>query len=125
VFCEPALYRERFCLCAKQSSLDDAVTRMKIVAFVRALIEATRRLRSDPRRAQQLVAQQTALDRATVQYAWPFLDYPGTLTGDLLDALQPVEVWLTSQAGQAPRGRGALDRLIDHSVLQEALARPA
>jgi sulfonate transport system substrate-binding protein len=96
------------------------VLRRKIVAFVRALIVATERLRRDPQDAQALVAQSAELDIATVMDSWPYLSYPGTLASDLLDALLPVDAWIAKETGRAARTHSELSKLIDSSVLREA-----
>jgi NitT/TauT family transport system substrate-binding protein len=61
-------------------------------------------------------------DEALVARVWRHHAYPATLVPDLLDVLVEEEAWLASQAGRAPRSRAELARLIDGSVLEEALA---
>lgn len=73
VFSDPAIYRERFCLCTSAANLDDPALRARIVRFVRALIEATALLQHDPHDAQRLVATTASLDQITVVNAWPHL----------------------------------------------------
>ncbi|MEQ1772561.1 MAG: ABC transporter substrate-binding protein [Burkholderiales bacterium] len=121
-FCDPAVYRELFNLCTTQAKLDDPVIRQKIVAFVRALIVATEQLQRDPQEASLLVAQAAELDIESVRNSWPYLNYPGTLSPDLLDVLLPADIWVAKETGRAPRTRGELSKLIDGSVLREALA---
>ena len=76
MFCDPAIYSERFNLCTTQAKLDDPAQRQKIVAFVRALIAATEELRRAPSQAQRLVAQAAELDIEIVKDAWPYFTYP-------------------------------------------------
>lgn len=121
VFCNPALYAEQFCLCSSEAKLQHPALRPNIVAFVRALMAATKALRRDPQPAQQLVAQAAALEITTVTDAWPHLSYPGALTARLLDTLVSVDAWQAANAGRAPRARDALARHIDDSVVREAL----
>jgi hypothetical protein len=66
------------------------------------------------------VAKAAKLDVETVSSAWPYLDYPGTLAGDLTDIFEKQEVWIAQLQGRAPRRRDALSKLIDRSVLREA-----
>ena len=121
-FVDPSVYRERFNLCSTEAKLKDAATRHKIVAFVRALLVATERLRHAPQEGWLLVAEAARLDIQTIKDSWPYLAYPGTLSADLLDALIPAEAWVARETGAAPRTRGQLSQLIDVSVLREALA---
>jgi NitT/TauT family transport system substrate-binding protein len=121
-FRDPAVYTEKFSLCATQASLDDPAMRGRIVAFVGALIAAAQRLDAEPESGQRLVARTARLDIETVRGAWPCLSYPGTLAADLLDVLERQEPWIAGLQGRAPRGRDALVRLIDDSVAREARA---
>jgi NitT/TauT family transport system substrate-binding protein len=119
-FYDPAVYTEKFNLCTKQANLNDPVLRAKIVAFVRALIEASRRLKVEPETGWRLVADAAKLDLATVRAAWPYLSYPGALAGDLLDVFARQEPWIARTQKRAPRSREALAGLIDESVVREA-----
>jgi sulfonate transport system substrate-binding protein len=121
-FYDPAIYTEKFNLCTTQASLDDPAMRRRIVAFVRALITAARRLKVEPEIGWRLVAEAAKLDIETVRGSWPYFNYPGTLTPDLLDVFERQEPWIAGVQGRAPRTREALARLIDGSVLSEARA---
>lgn len=121
-FRDPAVYTEKFNLSTSQANLDDAQIRKRIVAFVKALIEAARRLKQEPKTGWRLVAGAADLDIDTVTAAWPYLDYPGTLATDLLDVFERQDVWIAKIEGREPRSRDALSKLIDDSVLREALA---
>ncbi|MGH8616238.1 MAG: ABC transporter substrate-binding protein [Burkholderiales bacterium] len=121
-FSDPAVYTEKFNLCTTQAKLENPVLRPKIVAFVRALIEAAARLKKDPEAGWQLVAQAAKLDLETVRGAWPRFKYPGALAPDLLDVFEREDVWIARTQGRAPRTRVELSRLIDDSVVREARA---
>lgn len=121
-FCDPAVYTEKFNLCTTQANLENPPLRQRIVAFVRALIAAAQRLKNEPQVGWRLVAQAAELDIGIVSSAWPYLNYPGTLATDLLDIFEKQDVWIAKGQGRAPRSRDALSRLIDDSVLREALA---
>ena len=120
-FRDAAVYTEKFNLCTTRANLEDPPLRARIVSFVRALAGAARRLKQEPEVGWRLVARATELDVATVSSAWPYLDYPGTLAADLLDVFDKQDVWLAKAQGRAPRRREDLARLIDASVLREAL----
>jgi NitT/TauT family transport system substrate-binding protein len=120
-FRDPAVYTEKFNLCTTQANLENPPLRQRIVAFVRALIAAAQSLNNEPEVGWRLVAQAAGLDIGTVSSAWPYLNYPGTLASDLLDIFERQDVWIARVQGRAPRSRAALSRLIDSSVLREAL----
>ena len=120
-FRDPAVYTEKFNLCTTRANLDDPALRKQIVAFVRALIAAARRLKAEPEAGWQLVAKAAELDLETVRGSWPCFNYPGTLASDLLDVFTRQEPWIAAVQKRAPRSRAALAALIDGSVLKEAL----
>jgi NitT/TauT family transport system substrate-binding protein len=119
---DPAVYTEKFNVCTKQENLDDPALRKEIVAFVRALITAAERLKTEPGLGQKLVAETANLDIATVRNAWHCFNYPGTLAADLLDVFASQEPWIAKAQSRAPRSREALSKLIDDSVMREALS---
>ncbi len=121
-FFDPAVYTEKFNLSTTQANLDNPALRKRIVEFVRALITAARRLKDDPQAGWKLVAQTAKLDIDTVSGAWPRFNYPGKLASDTLDVFARQEPWLAQVQNRAPRTREALAKLIDDSVVREALA---
>ena len=122
-FQDPAVYTEKFNLCTTEANLRDPAMRARIVAFVRALIAAAERLKREPQAGQRLVARTAKLDLDTVRSAWPYLSYPGTLASDLIEVFERQEPWIAKIQGRAPRGREALAKLIDDSVIREASAQ--
>lgn len=121
-FLDRGVYREQFSLFTTQANLQEPRMRRRIVAFTRSLIDASARIRRRPQEVWPLVAQATGHDLKTIERAWPHHGYPGTLMGDLLDVLVQEEAWVAMEAGREPRLRAELARLIDTSVLEEALA---
>jgi len=121
-FSNPAVYTEKFNLSTTRANLDDPHMRQRIVAFVRALMTAARRLKDDPQTGWSIVARTAQLDVGTVSGAWPRFTYPGTLASDLLDVFERQEPWLARIQRRAPRDRAALAQLIDDSVVREAIA---
>jgi NitT/TauT family transport system substrate-binding protein len=122
VFYDPAVYTEKFSLCATRANLDDAAMRARIVAFVRALIDASRQLRADPEPGWRLVAKTAGLDLGTVRDAWPYFTYPATLATDTLDFCNAVEPWIAALQDRPPRDRETLAGFIDASVVRAARA---
>ena len=121
-FRDPDVYAEKFNLSTSQANLENPALRRRIVAFVRALIAAAQCLKEDPQSGWQLVARAAELDIETVKSAWPYLEYPGTLAPDLLDVFERQDMWIAQIEQREPRSRNALAKLIDDSVLREALA---
>lgn len=122
-FAGDGVYRELFNLNATAGDLADPAKRRRIVAFVRAILEARAAIARDPAAAQALVGATAGFAPDEVARAWPTLGFDAMLPPDLLDALVEEEAWLAAQAGRTPRTRAALAQLIDSSVLEEALRR--
>jgi sulfonate transport system substrate-binding protein len=122
VFYDPDVYTEKFSLCTTQGNLDDKPMRARIVAFARALIEATRYLRTDPLPGWELVEQTAQLDRRTIRDSWGHYQFPATLAADTLDFCARIEPWIAALAKRSPNDRAALARLMDDSVVREARA---
>ena len=121
-FSGEGVYRELFNLNTTAAQLADPVQRQRIVAFVRSILAATRQLHDDPRAAWQAVADSSGHERSLVAQTWHHHRYPGGLVPDLLDVMEDEEQFLARQAQRSPRSRAALARLIDTSVLEEALS---
>ncbi|QDX27685.1 PhnD/SsuA/transferrin family substrate-binding protein [Sphingomonas suaedae] len=117
------VYRELFNLNTTTANLADPDKRRRIVAFVRAIIDASQAIGRDSERARKLVAATAGFSLDEVARAWPTLTFPAALPPDLLDTLESEEQWLAAQEGRAVRPRAVLAGLIDPSVLAEARAR--
>ena len=122
-FSDPRAYRELYNLNTTAAVLDDPKRRAALVAFVQVLARSCRISAEHPDRVWPLVARQSGFDPALVAASWPHHRFPAALPRDLLDVLTAEETWIAAQEGRAPRPRAALDRLIDPSLLAEALAR--
>ncbi|WP_235538187.1 ABC transporter substrate-binding protein [Sphingomonas sp. Root720] len=118
------LYREMFNLNSTAAALADPAKRARIVGFVRAVIAAAAAIEADPRAAQALVAGTGGFTPDEVTRSWPHLAFPASLPSDLIDILAEEEKWLAVQERRPPRSRAELAKLIDASVLEEALAAP-
>lgn len=123
IFGGDGVYRELFNLNTTAASLADPVKRARIVAFVRATIEATARIRRDPAEAKALVAAASGFSAEEVGRSWATLAFPAALPADLLGVLVDEERWLAAQDRRPPRSREALSRLIDTSIYAEAIAK--
>lgn len=120
-FQERRVYRELFCLYARAATLADPAKRREIVAFVRALINATATVAERPSEVWPLVASRTGYDIELIERVWHHEGYPGTLVSDLLDVMVEEDVYVARERNRAPRTRAQLATLIDDSVLREAL----
>jgi NitT/TauT family transport system substrate-binding protein len=116
------LYRELFGLHTTAARLADPAKRREIVAFVRAVVRASERIRANPSEAWPLVAQRTGFERALIEKVWHHEGYPGALVPDLLDVMVEEEPFLAPERNRMPRSRAQLAILIDASVLRDALA---
>lgn len=123
-FSGEGVYRELFNLNTTAEKLADPESRAKIVHFVRAIIDASEKLRRDPARAKALVVEAGEFSREDVDDSWKHHRYEPGFPSDLLDVMVVEERWLAEQANRQARPREELARLIDTSVYEEALALP-
>jgi ABC-type nitrate/sulfonate/bicarbonate transport system substrate-binding protein len=121
-FSGKGLYRELFNLNSTRAQLADPVQRRRIVELVRGILKATQRLHADPAPAWTAVSRSSGYDEATVARTWHHHRYPGHIVPDLLDVLEDEERYVSRERQRTPRTRAQLARLIDSSVLEEALA---
>jgi ABC-type nitrate/sulfonate/bicarbonate transport system substrate-binding protein len=122
-FSGKGIYREIFNLNTTAAQLADPVQRQRIVEFVRSVLKSTKQLHADPRFAWTAVAKSAGYDESVVARTWHHHRYPGAIVPDLLDVLEDEEKYLARSAPQrTPRSRAELAKLIDASVLEEALA---
>jgi len=120
-FQDRRVYRELFDLHATAANLADPAKRREIVAFVRALIRASARIRERPSDAWPLVAASTGYDAALIEKVWHHEHFPGALASELLDVMVEEDVYLAPERNRGPRPRAELAKLIDDSVLRDAL----
>jgi NitT/TauT family transport system substrate-binding protein len=121
-FQDPNAYRELYNLNTTAEALADPAKRAQIVRFARAVIEAARVSETNPQTVWPLVAAQSGYDVDTIAAGWRHHRFPAALPADLLDVLVDEEQWFAAQTNRTPRTREELARLIDASILEEALA---
>jgi sulfonate transport system substrate-binding protein len=121
-FSGAGIYRELFNLHATRAELADPAERARIVAFVREVIRASKALQKDPAAAQAAVVKSAGYSPEVVARTWQHHRYPGNLVPDLLDVLEDEEHYVARERNREPRPRSDLARLIDASILTEALA---
>src|SRR5690606_12188352 len=121
-FSSKGIYREVFNLHTTGAALADPEKRRRIVEYVAEVIRASADIRADPSVAWPLVEAAGGYSRPVIARAWPHHSFPAILVPDLLDVLVDEEIWLAGVDKREPRSREELARLIDASVLQEAMA---
>jgi NitT/TauT family transport system substrate-binding protein len=119
-FSGKGVYRELFNLNTTAEALADPEKRRRIVAFVRAIIAASKAINADPDVAFPLVEKGSGYPRDLIAKSWKHQLYPANLAADLLDVMTIEEQFLAAQAKRPARTRAELARLIDPSVLKEA-----
>ena len=122
VFQERSVYREVFNLHATATALRDPAQRRSIVAFVRAVAEATAALQADPQPYWPHISSITGFSLEEIALAWPEMQFSVEIVPDMLDVLEIEEEWVAKERNRQPRSREELAGLIDRSVVEEALA---
>lgn len=122
VFQDRSVYREVFNLHARATDLAEPSKRRSIVAFVRAVADATAALKADPEPHWPHVSSVTGFTAEEVAWGWPEMEFPVRIVPDMLDVLEVEEVWVAAASDRAPRSRAELAKFIDSSVVEEALA---
>jgi NitT/TauT family transport system substrate-binding protein len=122
-FAGEGVYAEQFNLNTTAENLADPARRARIVAFVRAVIDANSALWDDPAAAKRLVREAGGFSAEEVEDSWKHHRFNATLAVEpLLDVLVLEEQWLAARDDRPARSREQLATLIDASVYDEALA---
>jgi len=121
VFQDRSVYRELFNLNTTAANLANPAKRAGIVRLVRMLIRASAQIRRDPQQAITLLSKATHYDEKLIGQVWHHEGYPGTLVPDLLDVMTAEEPWIAKERNRTPRSRAELAKLIDESIVREAL----
>jgi NitT/TauT family transport system substrate-binding protein len=115
------VYREAFNLNARGKDLADPEKRRAIVRYVRAVADASKALKKDPKPYLPHISSVIGFSIEQIGWGWPETEFPVRIIPDMLDVLETEEVWLARVSNRPPRGRAELARLIDRSVVEEAL----
>ena len=116
-----SVYREVFNLHTTATALADPEQRRAIVAFVRAIVDATEALQADPAPYWPQVADRIGYPISDIEASWGEMEFPIRIVPDMLDVLEKEEVWVAKERDRQPRSREELAGLIDYSVLEEVL----
>jgi NitT/TauT family transport system substrate-binding protein len=122
VFQDRSVYREVFNLHATATALADPDKRRSIVAFVRAVADATEALQDDPEAYWPHISSVLGYSEEQIADGWPEMEFPVRIVPDMLDVLEKEEVWVAKERDREPRSREELAVFIDTAVVEEALA---
>jgi ABC-type nitrate/sulfonate/bicarbonate transport system substrate-binding protein len=117
------VYREAFNLHARATDLADPEKRRSIVAFVRAVAEASKALKKDPKPYLPHISSVIGFSPEEISWGWPETEFPVEIIPDMLDVLVTEEAWVAKISNRAPRSREELAQFIDRSVVKEALGK--
>src|SRR5690606_34697511 len=120
VFQDRSVYREVFNLHATATALANPDQRRSIVAFVRAVADATSALEENPENYWTEIGSVIGYTEAQIADGWPEMEFPVRIVPDMLDVLETEEVWVAKERDREPRSREELARFIDASVVEEA-----
>jgi sulfonate transport system substrate-binding protein len=115
------IYREAFNLNARATDLANPEKRRAIVRFVRAVADATKALKKDPKPYLPHISSVLGFTIEQIGWGWPETEFPVRIIPDMLDVLEIEEQWVAKVSNRAPRSRAELEKLIDRSVVEEAL----
>jgi sulfonate transport system substrate-binding protein len=121
VFQDRSVYRELFDLNTTAEVLADPARRRALVGAVARIVAASKQVVSAPPSVWPLVSSKINVSEPTMAAVWSHFRFAGTLPPDLLDVMIEEERWVASVQKREPRPREAIERLIDRTVLRDAL----
>ena len=119
-----SVYREAFNLNARAADLADPEKRRAIVRFVRAVADASAALNEDPEPYLPHISSVLGFTVEQIGWGLPEIEFPVHIIPDMLDVLEIEEQWLAGLNNRPARSRAELEKLIDRSVVEEALRLP-
>lgn len=122
VFQDRSVYREVFNLHTTATALADPEMRRSVVAFVRAVADATEALKENPEPYWPHVSSVISYSEEQIAGGWPEMEFPVQIIPDMLDVLETEEIWVAKERDREPRTREELAQFIDRSVVEEALS---
>ena len=122
VFQDRSVYRELFDLNTTAEVLANPARRRALVGAVAGMVSASKQVVSAPPSVWPLVSSKINVSEPTIAAVWSHFRFAGELPPDLLDVMIEEERWVASVQKRQPRPREAIERLIDRTVLRDALA---
>ena len=116
-----SVYRERFNLNTTTRVLRDPDKRRELVEFLRVVLSASQRARSQPRQSITFLSPSINTPERTIEHVWNRFRFPANLPGDLPAVLGDVEIYVAAVQLRQPRPRADLAALIDGSLLTDAV----
>jgi NitT/TauT family transport system substrate-binding protein len=116
-----SVYRERFNLNTTTKVLRDPDKRRELVEFLRVVLSASQRARSQPRQSITFLSPSINTPERTIEHVWNRFRFPANLPGDLPSVLGDVEIYVAAVQFRQPRPRADLAALIDGSLLTDAM----
>ena len=92
----PSVYRERFNLNTTTKVLSDPDKRRALVDFLRAVLRASERARSQPRETRMSLAPFINAPEQTIERVWSQFRFPANLPDDLPAVLGNVDVFVAA-----------------------------
>lgn len=123
-FSGQGIYREIYNLNTTAGALADPAKRASIVAYVRAIIDASAQITANPAIGYPIVSSISGLQPEFVAHIWRHHAFPGAIVPDALDVMTEEEQWLAAKEKRPARTRQQLSTLIDDSIVREALKAP-
>lgn len=122
-FQDPKVYRELFNLNTTATVLADPEKRKGVVEFVRNLVTASEWMKTKPAEYWPYISSKVNCPVDLLEKSWPELHFNANIAPDLLDVMVEEDKWVAKEKNREPRSRAELAKLIDDSVLKEALAK--
>lgn len=122
VFQDRSVYRELFNLNTTTEVLADAAKRRALVGAVARIVSASGQVTSRPASVWPLTASKINVPEPTISAVWGHFRFAGGLPRDLPDVMVEEEQWVAAQQKREPRGRQAIQQLVDATVLRDAVA---
>ncbi len=122
-FQNPKVYRELFNLNTSAKVLADPAKRAAIVQFLRSLMTSIDRYKAKPQDFWPLVSSKVNCPVDLLEKSWPELHHNQNIAPDLLNVMVEEEKWVAKERNRTPRTREQLAKLIDSSLLKEALQK--
>ena len=123
-FQDRKVYREIVNLHTTSEKLADPDKRRAIVGFVRALMKAQELYRTHPEQVWPRIASAINIEQAILEEVWEDEQFLGTLVPDILDVLVEEDEWVAKQQNRMARTREELSKLVDDSIMKEAMLAP-
>jgi NitT/TauT family transport system substrate-binding protein len=121
VFQDRPVYRELFNLNTTTEVLADAAKRRALVGAVARIVSASGQLTSRPPSVWPLTSSKINVPEPTISAVWGHFRFAGGLPRDLVDVMVEEERWVAAQQKREPRARQAIERLVDATVLRDAV----